>query len=464
MGLIQRLRQFAFAHPHLLILQGARGTVGRLAAERWARAEGWPLADSPRDADIVVVCGEVGDRLLPLVDGTVDRVPLPRAVVRLEGGAMVEGQLQRAGAILLEWQAQRLAATAPDRAGGEPHHEPAAQEDHGDHGDEGGHEEANGRTDMAMNHTDMGMDHMHHMDMAMEAAGLPLPERREDRDGLKLDVLHVPLGPLLNAWPPGLELRLALQGDVVQEATVATPVFAHAGTEGSWWDQPWRRSLAGEAVPVATAERRRAAAHLDSLTRLLRVAGADGASRAAVRLRDAALAEQDVILVLEGATSLRRRLERSRLFRDATEGLGVLTSESAEAAGVTGPALRASGVARDARTGSLGYPDIDPPTGSVSGDVHGRCLQWLVEVEVALRLTAEAGEPLLVPVDGTHEGTRGVVRRDDAGRASRALAHVIPGLITGQELIAARLIVASLDPDGDDLAVAAADVGGLAHA
>ena len=49
-------------------------------------------------------------------------------------------------------------------------------------------------------------------------AGLPMADRGEDRDGLKLDQLHVPLGPVLPDWPAGLVVRVTLQGDVVQHA------------------------------------------------------------------------------------------------------------------------------------------------------------------------------------------------------------------------------------------------------
>jgi hypothetical protein len=110
------------------------------------------------------------------------------------------------------------------------------------------------------------MHHMH-MDMPMEAGGLPLADRCEDRDGLKLDVLHIPFGPVLADWPHGVSLRLAVQGDVVQHAELG-PTFAHAASTGSWWDEPWRARLAGANVTVPSAERRRAVAHLDSAARL----------------------------------------------------------------------------------------------------------------------------------------------------------------------------------------------------
>ena len=50
--------------------------------------------------------------------------------------------------------------------------------------------------------------------------GIPLAEGAEDRDGLEMDVLHLPLGPVLRHWPAGVVLRLTLHGDVVADAEV----------------------------------------------------------------------------------------------------------------------------------------------------------------------------------------------------------------------------------------------------
>ncbi|MEN8706743.1 MAG: hypothetical protein ABF306_11465, partial [Nocardioides marinisabuli] len=83
--------------------------------------------------------------------------------------------------------------------------------DHGDmdHGD--------------MDHGDMDHGDMDHGDMEMAPGGIPLAEGDDDRDGLEMDVLVHPLGPLLDRWPGGLELRTRLHGDVVAEAEVHRP-------------------------------------------------------------------------------------------------------------------------------------------------------------------------------------------------------------------------------------------------
>ncbi len=102
------------------------------------------------------------------------------------------------------------------------------------------------------------------------SAGLEMAGRGPDRDGLKLDQLHLSLGPVLADWPTGLMLRITLQGDVIQGAH-AVPV----GTKGatSFWTDPWWRAAQGEAVTVAQSARLTAARRLDSLGRFLAVAG-----------------------------------------------------------------------------------------------------------------------------------------------------------------------------------------------
>src|SRR5262249_60647037 len=127
-----------------------------------------------------------------------------------------------------------------------------------------------------------GMDMPGDMDMAMgdemvrdggmrmnggfqTPGGLPTASPGEDRDGLKLDQLHVPLGPFLPDWPAGLVVRVTLQGDVIQYATAEV---VGATAEGrSFWSQPWLGAAAGGRAGAGELARRRLAAHLDGLGR-----------------------------------------------------------------------------------------------------------------------------------------------------------------------------------------------------
>jgi hypothetical protein len=179
-------------------------------------------------------------------------------------------------------------------------------------------------------------------------AGLAMADRAPDRDGLKLDQLHVPLGPILPDWPAGLILHTILQGDVIQQAEVEVVDAGVAGESsppGSlpFWDEPWLRALAGERVTRGAAARRRAAAHLDSLGRLLAVAGWVDAALATRRLRDDLLAGLDPPAASARFTRLARRLRRSRILRCLTNRLGVLDPGLAAAHGLGGPAGRATG-------------------------------------------------------------------------------------------------------------------------
>ncbi|MCC5806791.1 MAG: NADH-quinone oxidoreductase subunit D [Opitutales bacterium] len=74
-------------------------------------------------------------------------------------------------------------------------------------------------------------------------------------------------------------------------------------------------------------------------------------------------------------------LSRNRIFYDRTVGVGVISKEDAVAYGLTGPNLRASGVALDLRKDKpyLGYGqyDFDVPIGT-TGDSYDR---WLVRLE-----------------------------------------------------------------------------------
>ena len=88
-----------------------------------------------------------------------------------------------------------------------------------------------------MDHGDMDHGDMDHGDMEMAPGGIPLAEGAEDRDGLEMDVLVHPLGPLLDRWPGGLELRVTLHGDVVADA------------EAHWWGAPPSTLTGGTPSP-----------------------------------------------------------------------------------------------------------------------------------------------------------------------------------------------------------------------
>lgn len=361
MGLRAALRRAAVARPGVLLVARPGATAVRLAAEAELRRRGWPQVTAPAAANLLVVAGDGADE-----DGWVEavwrQVPAPRARVTLPAPSSVAARLD-AGAALLTRPPTPPGPYAPDATG---------------------------------------------------AAERPMADRADDRDGLRLDLLHLPLGPALADWPSGLVLHTALQGDVVQRVEVGH-VPAPEGTD-PYWNEPWLRALRGEAVTRDEAARRRCAAHLDSLGRFLAVSGWPVAAADARRLRDGVLAG--------GAPDpgpFVRRVSRSRTLRWLTAGLGPLPSSRAHELGVTGPALVADGDALD------------------------RVHVWLDDV---VRSAADFGAPGPLPRTDVL-GPRG--RLDRAQPPSAALLAALERLLPGAEFAAARLIVASLDPDVDEL-------------
>jgi hypothetical protein len=172
--------------------------------------------------------------------------------------------------------------------------------------------------------------------------GLPMADLGADRDGLNLDRLHVPLGPVLPDWPAGLVVRVVLQGDVIQEAAAEV---LDAGLGRSFWE------------PTDTTAR-----ELDALARFLAVAGwADAAEQARV-LRDELLAGAPTEQVGRAAAVVVRRVRRSRTLRwlirgipaGATDVTGLLEQRlAAIEAGVSGDALPAPRSTVDALAGLL---------------------------------------------------------------------------------------------------------------
>ncbi|MFI2433568.1 hypothetical protein [Streptomyces sp. NPDC018693] len=369
MDLTGAVLRVAAARPHVLPAVMPGSTAVRLAAERELRRRGWPVALTPADADVLLVLGTP----VPAMAGAVARLardmPAPRATVHVSSPDQV--------ASALETGRSRLRDGALRGRGGQ-----GGPRGHGGHGES------------------MGMP-----------GGLPMAEQAGDRDGLKLDQLHLSLGPLLGDWPAALTVRVTVQGDVIQEAEIDS-LGPSAG--GVFWNEPWQRAEAGGRVTTGQAARRRAAGHLDSVARLVGVAGWPAAAMAARRLRDDLLDGGDASVVGPRAARLARRVGRSRTLYWLTRGIAPLSRADAHAAGVRGPVA-----------------DAD-------GDVPARYRAWLAAVEEDLARLNDGS-----PLDRT---ALTAARPSTAG-----LLRLLPGLLEGAELAAARLTVASLDPDTDEL-------------
>jgi len=119
-------------------------------------------------------------------------------------------------------------------------------------------------------------------------------------------------------------------------------------------------------------------------------------------------------------------LNKNPLFLDRTEGIGVITAEQCKQYGVTGPILRASGVAHDVRKANpySGYEDFDfdIPT-QTAGDVRSRYLVRMDELRQSLRIVQQALEKL--PFGPVRSNNRKYVPppRSEIGVSMEALIH-----------------------------------------
>ncbi|WP_199516695.1 hypothetical protein [Nucisporomicrobium flavum] len=381
------LDRLAARRPHVLLAITPGATAARLATEDALVDVGAVVTASPADADVLVVVGYPGEEMADAIGDVWRQLPGPRVRTQVVDPAAA-GAAIRAAVAGLSGGGQRAEALrrhdewrtgADHRNDGDPDESPG----HRGHAEHGGHGES----------------------MPMPG-GLMMAERADDRDGLKLDVLEVTLGPVLADWPAGLVVTAAVQGDVVRKVD-ARVVGAESTAVPSFWD--------------GADGRRRAAAHLDSLARLLAVVGWPAMAQRVRVVRDAALGAGPVSDVRSRLAVVDRRLRRSRTLRWATDGLGVLTPQMARRLDVTGPAARAA---------------------DDGGDVTARWRCWLTDADAVL-----AGRD-----PGPAVGPRGRGRGDRT--ASAALLDAACRLMVGLDLAAARIVLASFDPDPDEIAVA----------
>ncbi len=402
MELTRRLLSLAVPHPFVVTAPGA--TAVRLAVEKELRVRGWAATLSPADADMLVLCGTGGRDLDDAAGRVWTQLPAPQTRVKITDPSTVAVALDRARAALND--PTPLSPSAPGK------------DDDGDQGHDmsGGHDMTG--MDMSGGHDMTGMDMSGHQDhdmtgMDMELpGGLEMAERAPDRDGLKLDQLHLVLGPALPLWPAGLVVRVLLQGDVAQSAEVSV-LDAGAGT--SFWSTALATATGtdndGHSGGSGAAARIRAAAAADSLQRLLGVAGWDSASRTGRWLRDELLDPSPGDPLHPRFARWLRRVRGSRVLRWSTNGLGPV--------GAAAPAY-------------------------LQGDVTVRLLRWTDDIAAV--------------VDSTIIDTVALPKRDstkpavpERAIAARASLSLLPSLLAGQELAAVRLIVASLDPDVEAL-------------
>ncbi len=119
-------------------------------------------------------------------------------------------------------------------------------------------------------------------------------------------------------------------------------------------------------------------------------------------------------------------LTKNPLFIERTRNIGVLSGEQAVRWGVTGPSLRASGVALDLRKAEpyIGYEqyDFDVPT-HTDGDTYARYLMRMEEMRQSLRIVQQALDHL--PAGPVRSNNRKYVPppRSELGTSMEAVIH-----------------------------------------
>ncbi|QHO70298.1 hypothetical protein [Marisediminicola antarctica] len=381
MGVTSVLARWASTSVRVLVVEVPGSDESRMLLEAELGRRGWSVALSPADADLLAVCGIPGDELRAACDLVWNQLPGPRTRVSVTTAAALPALLDGAVAHLVDDSRQREDARARSQ--------PVAAEDPTP--DAGEHE---GMSHEDMDHEDMDHGDMDHgaMDMPMPG-GIPLAGGGDDRDGLEMDMLNVPLGPVLPHWPAGLVVDCVLQGDVIVSAKARILQAASAPTEAS-----------EQAMTDVVDARRRIIRLCDQASQLLALAGWQAAEQNARRLRDDSLRGADLTDHGAALDRLRRRVERSTLLRWSLKGLKL-----------TGSATRDDGA------------DLS---------IRHRLIGWLREA-AELAGTIPGGGPI-----AAHDANRA----QEAQEAQDAL-DALPDLLRGTDLGTARLLIAGLGLD-----------------
>jgi NADH-quinone oxidoreductase subunit D len=147
-----------------------------------------------------------------------------------------------------------------------------------------------------------------------------------------------------------------------------------------------------------------------------------------------------------------RLLTDNELFLDRTRGIGVINVDQCLEWGVTGPILRAAGLAYDIRRAApySGYEqyDFDVPT-HTAGDVYGRYVVRVAEMRQSVRIIQQALDRL--PYGPVRSANRKFVPppRSELGISMEALIHHFKLWTEGFSVPPGSLYVATESPRGE---------------
>ena len=274
--------------------------------------------------------------------------------------------------------------------------------------------------------------------------GRPMAELGIDRDGLRLDVLPVTLGPFFPRLPAGLVLEMKLAGDVVTDVEVVASRYSVPPLAES--ASPFIRALSGP-VPIAELELARARDHLRWLCDALIAQGMPALGRRALRLAHAVKSGEG-----HRVRAFAGRVRRSGVYRWSLPRGGGLPADRLTGQGL-GPVARAAGLTEDVRLDDEAYLALG--FAPYATDADGPSGWWQVRLEEAARSLDLAGRAAgrSTTIVGRVESPRGRLAPGDSP-TQRALA-LIPDLVIGLEWGDAIATLVGLDLDLDEAAAVA---------
>ncbi|MGI8538677.1 MAG: hypothetical protein ACR2N0_02705 [Rubrobacteraceae bacterium] len=304
----------------------------------------------------------------------------------------------------------------------------------------------------SMNHAEMDHDHMDHGDMGFMSMVAMTEGTPRSSDGLQMEWVAAPFGPLFPGLPGGLALTLTLDGDTVAESVVSSAVgmprfegmSGSAETFAGWlasldpFSPVAYRTLALRAFEdaagiapderttlarIGAMERERAASHLGWLAGFGYLTGharlAERAGKLQLALLRAGGSGESDRLRASGASEISRlkievdklveNLRRNPLLTRRLKGVGKIPGDAESDAEASGPVARARGASADARADdddegyrSLGFEAVVRG----GGDALSRMRVRLAEVSHSLDLILAAGS-ISVPSDSFDYGLSG---------------------------------------------------------
>jgi hypothetical protein len=401
---------------------GAAEVVAQLVASGKIRR-----VDSPAAATVLLVVGGIPPALEPSVVAVHDGMPHPRATVHLPTGldqeslptsphALVAGSAEEALAVIRDVFQELMSGRRASDPPLLPDADPNPWRGVGPYG-QGGSGMTGGTP-----------------------YGRPLAELGADRDGLRLDVLPLRIGPLFAHLGTGVTVEATMAGDVVVEARLADSPFAQPHDAGL--PTIFQRAL-NMQVPIAEVEIARARDHLRWVASSLAVMGLP-----ALAMRTLWLAAERVPDASR-VTALGRRLRGLRIPTLSWAVRGLLAPDAVRGLAL-GPVSRAAGEPDDARTDEPAYRRLGfEPLIGTSGDAAERWTLRLREAAASLDLAQRAGATKAWG-SGVVESPRGRLTPTDApfGRVQPLVSGLLEGLEWGDAVVT----LVSLDVDASEVA------------